>query len=705
MLTEPLYKFNKTEERVIEFKGFNARGDIDSGEMREMMNLSADEYPSLYQRQRRGVYEKAPDLTDGEYPCSLLVKSHFNGSLEKKLAVIDNNGHFYYDGVDYYDSAKLNLSKNTQMVAINDKICFFPEKKYFKLKLTDTETDEDRIGNIDADTTITEGLSIHVGGNTTLNFVASTLTFPSDMDFGSKFNVGDAVTVNFNNLATYVWSYYQEYNHEPRYGFIYYGRMAYDPDNVGAGVIFKDDIYVLPVESDGDEEGYDAYVNEVLDAIKSSSAFATAKTRYGFQATGLKDVIASTKYSRAEGITLYNGAGNRVFITGTTTSGYVGQLENIELSGRLYYDGSTYTENAIVNVSAVIMAMDGRSITFPDNTFQDPNGNQITDKNISVRSIVITRPCPDLDFVMESNNRLWGCSNKDNTIYASKLGDPTNWQYYQTTSLDSFAAEQGSDGEWTGVGAYNSHLLFFKEDCIHKVYGSYPAEYQIATVNCNGIEKGSHKSVAYLNGRLMYKSRIGIMAYDGGLPGLMSINFGRTKYKNAVAGTDGDKYYVCLEQTDGEHVLMVYDANYELWHKQDNVDLTDLVYLDGHVLFSCKADPKVYVVDADEPINEEIEWVAEFGPYDEYLENKKVYSKMKLRYKMPRGSSFKVLVSIDEGKWHVVDHISESDDRVQEIHITPTRCDCFGIRLEGKGYCKIKSLVRELRQSTAKREV
>ena len=107
--------------------------------------------------------------------------------------------------------------------------------------------------------------------------------------------------------------------------------------------------------------------------------------------------------------------------------------------------------------------------------------------------------------------------------------------------MDSYYAEQGTDGEWTGCAAYSTHLLFFKEDCIHKVYGSKPSTFQIETAQCHALEKGSSKSIAIINETVLYKSRLGIMAYSGGVPVLISENFGTDRYSDAIAGTDGIK--------------------------------------------------------------------------------------------------------------------------------------------------------------------
>ena len=69
----------------------------------------------------------------------------------------------------------------------------------------------------------------------------------------------------------------------------------------------------------------------------------------------------------------------------------------------------------------------------------------------------------------------------------------TNWYSYLGTAADSYAATVGSDGEFTGCTAYGGQVLFFKEDCIHKVYGSYPANYQINTQRCRGVQKDVRK--------------------------------------------------------------------------------------------------------------------------------------------------------------------------------------------------------------------
>lgn len=116
--------------------------------------------------------------------------------------------------------------------------------------------------------------------------------------------------------------------------------------------------------------------------------------------------------------------------------------------------------------------------------------------------VTVERRMPNMDFVIESENRLWGCryglsagGQVVNEIYASKLGDFKNWNCFQGVSTDSYVVSLGTDGAFTGAVNHLGFPLFFKEDCIHKVYGSYPAAYQTQTVNCRGVQRGSEKAL------------------------------------------------------------------------------------------------------------------------------------------------------------------------------------------------------------------
>ena len=155
-------------------------------------------------------------------------------------------------------------------------------------------------------------------------------------------------------------------------------------------------------------------------------------------------------------------------------------------------------------------------------------------------TITFAREVPDMDFICESENRLWGCSNEEQTIYASALGDPSNFNVFEGLSTDSYALAVGTDGDFTGCCKLSSSVLFWKENVLHKMLGSYPAEYQLYQYTVEGLRSGCPKSMQVINEVLFYVGLHGVYAYSGNAPSLISANFGEREISEAAGGNDGD---------------------------------------------------------------------------------------------------------------------------------------------------------------------
>ena len=80
---------------------------------------------------------------------------------------------------------------------------------------------------------------------------------------------------------------------------------------------------------------------------------------------------------------------------------------------------------------------------------------------VSAETVRLERRVPDMDYLTECDNRIWGCSSKENVIYACKLGDPSNWFSYRGIAADSYAVTVGSDGAFTGAATCMGYALFF----------------------------------------------------------------------------------------------------------------------------------------------------------------------------------------------------------------------------------------------------
>ena len=325
---------------------------------------------------------------------------------------------------------------------------------------------------------------------------------------------------------------------------------------------------------------------------------------------------------------------------------------------------------------------------------------------VSEGAVTVSRKVPDMDFVTENDNRIWGCSSSAHEIYCCKLGDPTNWRCYASLASDSYAATVGSDGDFTGAAAYMGNVLFFKEDVIHKVCGTKPANYQITSLYCRGVQKGSERSLALVGETLCYKSESGVFAFDGSLPRRISAPIGKERYTSASAGALGDKYYISMQGEDGGFTLFSYDSETTLWHKEDAVQAKwfarqggELYFIDGqNRLCSVRGTTAQNAAeDADAVLEEDVSWMAETG--DAYMDDPDngYLAKLQIRMTVPEGGTVKVeFMADDTGVWEEVGYISHQKKRAASVFFSPRRCDHFRLRLSGTGDVKIYSVTKTM---------
>lgn len=342
---------------------------------------------------------------------------------------------------------------------------------------------------------------------------------------------------------------------------------------------------------------------------------------------------------------------------------------------------TTNTEN---NKDFVIRTVTADTITVSEGTFKAASEASTT--------ITLERKIPDMDFICESENRLWGCSNDAQTIYASSLGDPTNFYVYEGLSTDSYALAVGSEGEFTGCCKLTSSVLFWKETKLHKMLGGYPAEYSLYTYDIEGLQKGCHKSLQVINEVLFYMGLHGVYAYSGGTPSLISANFGDHEFTDAVGGNDGDSYYLSVQDGDERHFL-VYETRSAIWVKEDSTQVLDFARIGKEIYFLTK-EGEVWLADSREE-DPDVEWLAQFTPFYETIDGRKSYSRLLLRLELPKGSHLKAEVRFDGGRWKECGKAVGKEHDVVPMRIAINRCDKFEIRLRGKGPFAILSVLRE----------
>ena len=345
--------------------------------------------------------------------------------------------------------------------------------------------------------------------------------------------------------------------------------------------------------------------------------------------------------------------------------------------GRLVHNGS----------SAVWVSMDGtqREEYFP------------------AEGVKVERRVPDLEYLTECDNRVWGCNSKENVIYGCKLGDPTNWFSYRGIAADSYAVTVGSDGAFTGAASCMGYALFFKENTLHKLYGSKPSDFQLSSLRCRGVAKNAARSLCVLNETLYYLSPDGVMAWDGSLPTKVSGALDAAKLSNvqsAVGGALDGRYYLHISRESAR--LLVYDTEKGLWSEEDvcSCDMTSTggqLYLwDGQALWA--ADPSR---EADWQATDGVEEKLNFelttgdigldGAEDRYL------SRLTLRLDAECSSTVEVAASYDGGPWETVASLTAQDKRRSfDLPFVPRRHGTLRLRLKGRGQITLRSIAKTM---------
>lgn len=379
------------------------------------------------------------------------------------------------------------------------------------------------------------------------------------------------------------------------------------------------------------------------------------------------------------------------------------EYDGVTISG---LDGAALTadeEGTEASNAAQLQALEGSHILYGCSEDYIVVIGILNTSSIITNAVTVSRKMPAMDFIIENDNRLWGCRyglNNDgevvNELYSCKLGDFKNWNCFMGISTDSYYVSLGSDGQFTGAIALAGHPLFWKENFLHKVYGQIPANFQVQTTACRGVQKGCEKSLAIVNEILYYKARHAVCAYDGSLPVEASAALGEDRYEAAVAVAHGNKYYISMCKTvSGERSLFVYDTAKGLWHKEDD--------LDAYLFCSCRdelycatGDGKILaMLGSGDAYEEAVPWMFETGILEASLPEKKYLVKLNIRLVLEIGSTMNIMAQYDSvGEWHSLGFITGTDLRSFVIPVKPRRCDHLRLRVEAEGPGMIFSITK-----------
>lgn len=662
---------NPSKKYSVVFRGLNYGEGSQDGEFAETYNLSTDNYPCITQRAAR--------ISVKEYrkPTTL----HSKGKLLVIDERLDDEGNptglcdvYYGDNI----VGEVTSGKK-QTATIGNYIVIFPDKKYYKVPTEDDK--EGAFGSMEEVYKAT-GLKFTTSTISTelkytlswLKFTASTISIESEykatgLKFTTNtiskeganfpFKTGEAVTISgctktANNKATEVII-----------------KKATSDE-----LTFEDNSFTA-VSSESGEVTITRKVNDKFQFKQGDTVTITG--------------CAKSENNKAEGIIIKGVTDNTLtfedgsFVDATETG-------VITISRKLanfpFREGDAVSITGCSNngnnktTEILIRAKNDTTLVFDDNSFTAA---------LEENEVTISRTVPDLDFICESNYRLWGTHG--NTIYSSKFSDPFNFKVFDNLANDSYAIEVGSEGEFTGCIPYSSHICFFKENTLHKLYGTKPSNFQITTANVYGVQSGSEGSMQIVNEQLLYKGVGGVYAYTGGVPELISQKFGNNRYSEAVACCDGEKYYISMKHGETWN-MFTYDVAKNIWLREDDTHAVDMTFYDGKVYY-LDVRGGLYYIDKTAD-RSDIEWGATFCTMHETVNERKGYSKFHLRMDLSAGAWLAVDIKTDNDlQWRQVYTTHNEKAKTVSIPIMPTRCDSIDIRLRGKGNCTVKAFIRE----------
>ena len=362
--------------------------------------------------------------------------------------------------------------------------------------------------------------------------------------------------------------------------------------------------------------------------------------------------------------------------TGSTEEQLRNQLEMLNAANTIYGAGDSYI---------IVAGMLRRNLTLRS-TFQ------------------AERRIPDLDYVTESNNRLWGCVYKradgaiTNELRACARGDFRNWERFAGTSDDSYALPIGSDGRFTAATTVRGQPVFFKETCLHKISGTEPASFALSTTMCRGVQEGCWRSLATVGELLMYKAPMDVMAYDGTMPYSVGEKLGRKRWYEASGAAYLDKYYLSMRDEKMAWSLYVFDTVKGLWHREDDTRAHHMATVAGEMFMIRENDSPARLLNVGGTAGAEegsFTWMVQFGVFGVTEPNQKYISRFNIRAQLARGSRMTLYIMYDsDGVWHELGTAKAPYLRTFMLPVVPRRCDHMQVMLQGYGDAKIYSIER-----------
>lgn len=721
------------------FYGLNRGLVVAEGEMEDMTNLTSDHHPVLSTRAHR-VRPSWPGVEDGGH----IKPVNPQGLMGTDRLIMIDNGEIFVDG-EKWPGVTLSTDpamEPKRMVSMGAYVCIWPDKVYINL------ANPDDCGAMGAKWTPEEGAVITAtmcrkdGRDYDLEGVTIGSTAPAEPE-------DQQLWIDTSGGVDVLKQYSAIYSEWVQVATTYIKLQA-----TGIGKSFREDDVIhlsgvaaadetAPAGSDGQEAEPLPFRTEDFFLSSSFSTTHQGGTKY---VSTTPTIAERTKEITVEGIPdgavvtgavlKFSASSPRYGARVLTVNGKSAQIGSNEIPVEVAGNGTaTFKFRFQSGNNATVSGSHAGSITFSsivlEVTYATTGGTQeqISDQlealnttnqlygagddyiivagllreSLTLRnSLAAELKIPDLDYVTEQGNRLWGCvySREDGTLVnelrACALGDFRNWYKFQGTSMDSYVASVGSDGKFTGACTAFGNALFWKEGYLHKVSGTQPSSFAVVTTPCRGVMDGCWRSLAVVGEVLLYKSRADVMAYDGAMPYAIGEKLGRMRWYEASGAAYQDKYYLSMRTERMQWGLYVYDTRKGLWHKEDEAPVRHMANAAGNLYMILEdGSPALMCLGGDGEDEGPFEWAVQFGVFGVTEPDQKYVSRFNIRAQLAAGAKMTMWIQYDsDGVWHEMGTVKAPYLRTFLLPVLPRRCDHCQVRLSGYGDARIYSIDR-----------
>ena len=657
----------KRQRAVGAFKGLNENLVNGTNEFASMKNMSDRFYPAIATRAPRGT-----TLRSFTTPNGLFYKNHL----------------FYVDGTTcYYDGTAVSgltvTNGRKQIVGMGAYICIFPDKKIFNTatgEVTTIETSYTQSGTITFKELSTDSVFTKISATNIQNFVKQYdgVEIAGVNDDSFKLD-GGPVTKTITEIGS---------------GYIVVTASIQNTFTGDCEILASSSS--MRINGDGIQDKFKANDEvKVIGCIDTALNVKDAKvTSKGTGYIVVNKAFPAKTHTQSGTMTFepYYSGSDKTKISGGGLGTKFSEGDVVTIAG---CSSSAYnTSKTVLQAGTNYILVDGTLSA----SFTQASGITITRTKYKADDIIvkrtaftqasgitIKRKCQDMDFVCEHNNRLWGCNSLTHEVYASKLGDPTNWNCYEGLSTDSYTVTVGSDGDFTGCISHSGYVLFFKENSIHVMFGAKPANFQLNSKNMPGVRKGCEDSLQVVAETLYYVGRNGVYAYDGAVPLKISQGITEEITDARASQQDGLYYLSCLK--GGQQTLLTYDPKYQIWDVEDDAKFKFATYGDG-ALYYIDAENKLTTITGES--DETIWWSMESGDLTESALDQKYISKAQFNFLLEAGAEANIYFRYDDDPlWEKKGTIYSTKRNTYTLPIIARRCNRFRWKIEGKGQMKL----------------